>query len=104
MPNVLDPLIQFYRIPAFAQFYLYRIEHLFYYSPRTIGDLQRPKPASSGSDETRCRRSNKQYQLDFGGAASENHRIRWLRVVACRISISPMMRRRCPDGSGSGSR
>jgi len=38
VPNVLDPLIQFYRIPAFAQFY-FCIEHLFYYSPRTIGDL-----------------------------------------------------------------
>jgi SAM-dependent methyltransferase len=38
VPNVLDPLVQLYRIPAFTQFY-FCIEHLFYYSPRTIGDL-----------------------------------------------------------------
>lgn len=36
VPNVLDPLLAFYRIPNFAEFY-YCIEHLFYYSPRTLG-------------------------------------------------------------------
>jgi SAM-dependent methyltransferase len=36
VPNVLDPLLAFYRIPQFAEFY-YCIEHLFYYSPRTLG-------------------------------------------------------------------
>lgn len=36
VPNVLDPLLAFYRIPHFAEFY-YCIEHLFYYSPRTLG-------------------------------------------------------------------
>jgi SAM-dependent methyltransferase len=38
VPNVSDPLLQFYRIPAFDRFY-FCIEHLFYYSPKTIGDL-----------------------------------------------------------------
>ncbi len=36
VPNVLDPLLAFYRIPHFAEFY-YCIEHLFYYSPCTLG-------------------------------------------------------------------
>lgn len=35
VPNVLDPLLAFYRIPQFAEFY-YCIEHLFYYSPSTL--------------------------------------------------------------------
>lgn len=38
VPNVMDPLVQFYDIPQFRQFY-YCIEHLFYYSPQTIADL-----------------------------------------------------------------
>lgn len=40
VPNVMDPLVQFYRIPAFAQFY-FCVEHLFYYSPKTIADVFR---------------------------------------------------------------
>jgi SAM-dependent methyltransferase len=38
VPSVLDPLLQYYRIPEFAHFY-FCIEHLFYYSPKTLGDL-----------------------------------------------------------------
>jgi SAM-dependent methyltransferase len=50
VPNVQDPLVQFYEIPAFRQFY-FCIEHLFYYSPRTIGDLF-AKAGLGGSVET----------------------------------------------------
>ena len=35
VPNAADALLNFYRIPAFAQFY-YCIEHLYYYTPETI--------------------------------------------------------------------
>lgn len=35
VPNVQDPLLSFYRIPKFSEFY-YCIEHLFYYSPHTL--------------------------------------------------------------------
>lgn len=38
VPNVQDALVNFYDIPPFERFY-YCIEHLFYYSPKTIGDL-----------------------------------------------------------------
>lgn len=38
VPNVQDALVNFYDIPAFRQFY-YCIEHLFYYSPKTISDM-----------------------------------------------------------------
>jgi SAM-dependent methyltransferase len=38
VPNVMDPLVQLYDIPAFRQFY-FCIEHLFYYSPRTLEDV-----------------------------------------------------------------
>jgi SAM-dependent methyltransferase len=50
VPNVLDPLVQFYDIPAFRRFY-FCIEHLFYYSPKTIGDLF-AKAGLSGKIET----------------------------------------------------
>jgi SAM-dependent methyltransferase len=50
VPNIMDPLIQLYRIPAFGEFY-FCIEHLFYYSPRTIGDLF-AKVGLRGSVET----------------------------------------------------
>lgn len=36
VPNIDDPLLKLYAIPAFREFY-YCIEHLFYYSPRTLG-------------------------------------------------------------------
>jgi SAM-dependent methyltransferase len=35
VPNVQDALVNFYDIPEFVSFY-YCIEHLFYYSPKTI--------------------------------------------------------------------
>lgn len=35
VPNIQDPLLAFYRIPKFAEFY-YCIEHLYYYSPVTL--------------------------------------------------------------------
>ena len=35
VPNVQDALVNFYNIPEFVSFY-YCIEHLFYYSPKTI--------------------------------------------------------------------
>jgi SAM-dependent methyltransferase len=38
VPNVEDALLQFFSIPAFAGFY-FCIEHLFYYSPKTIREL-----------------------------------------------------------------
>ncbi len=38
VPNILDPLLTLYDIPAFPKFY-YCIEHLFYYSPKTMRDL-----------------------------------------------------------------
>ena len=38
VPNINDPLVSFYDIPTFREFY-YCIEHLYYYSPKTIGDL-----------------------------------------------------------------
>ena len=38
VPNVQDALVQFYNIPPFAQFY-YCVEHLFYYSPKTMADV-----------------------------------------------------------------
>jgi SAM-dependent methyltransferase len=38
VPNVQDALVQFYSIPPFARFY-YCVEHLFYYSPKTIADV-----------------------------------------------------------------
>jgi SAM-dependent methyltransferase len=38
VPNVRDPLVQFYDIPAFRNFY-FCIEHLYYYSPKTIGEV-----------------------------------------------------------------
>ena len=38
VPNVNDALLNFYDIPDFRNFY-YCIEHLFYYSPKTIRDL-----------------------------------------------------------------
>jgi SAM-dependent methyltransferase len=49
VPNVNDALVQFYDIPVFRQFY-FCIEHLFYYSPKTIGDLF-AKTGLSGSIE-----------------------------------------------------
>jgi SAM-dependent methyltransferase len=50
VPNVLDPLLQYYRIPEFTHFY-FCIEHLFYYSPRTLDDLLR-KAGLRGSLDT----------------------------------------------------
>jgi SAM-dependent methyltransferase len=50
VPNVMDPLMRFYRIPAFDRFY-FCIEHLFYYSPKTVGDLF-AKVGLSGTIET----------------------------------------------------
>jgi len=38
VPNVNDALLNFYNIPDFKNFY-YCIEHLFYYSPKTIKNL-----------------------------------------------------------------
>jgi 2-polyprenyl-3-methyl-5-hydroxy-6-metoxy-1,4-benzoquinol methylase len=38
VPNVQDALVQFYSIPPFAHFY-YCVEHLFYYSPKTMADV-----------------------------------------------------------------
>jgi len=38
VPNVQDALVNFYDIPSFAEFY-YCIEHLFYYTPKTITDM-----------------------------------------------------------------
>ena len=38
VPNIQDALVQFYNIPPFAQFY-YCVEHLFYYSPKTMKDV-----------------------------------------------------------------
>lgn len=38
VPNVQDALVNFYVIPEFISFY-YCIEHLFYYSPKTISQL-----------------------------------------------------------------
>jgi 2-polyprenyl-3-methyl-5-hydroxy-6-metoxy-1,4-benzoquinol methylase len=35
VPNINDPLLNFYDIPEFTSFY-YCVEHLFYYSPLTI--------------------------------------------------------------------
>jgi SAM-dependent methyltransferase len=50
VPNVRDALVQFYDIARFRQFY-FCIEHLFYYSPTTIGNLF-AKVGLSGSIET----------------------------------------------------
>ena len=50
VPNVTDPLLGFYRIPEFGRFY-FCIEHLFYYSPKTIGELF-TRAALFGSIET----------------------------------------------------
>ncbi|MBF0554086.1 MAG: class I SAM-dependent methyltransferase [Nitrospirae bacterium] len=36
VPNIQDALVSFYDIPEFLAFY-YCIEHLYYYSPKTIG-------------------------------------------------------------------
>jgi SAM-dependent methyltransferase len=38
VPNVQDALLKFYDIPKFGEFY-FCIEHLFYYSPKTLGQL-----------------------------------------------------------------
>jgi len=38
VPNASDALLNFYDIPDFAQFY-YCIEHLYYYTPTTIGPV-----------------------------------------------------------------
>ncbi|MBF0486921.1 MAG: class I SAM-dependent methyltransferase [Nitrospirae bacterium] len=38
VPNIQDALVSFYDIPEFLEFY-YCIEHLYYYSPTTIGRL-----------------------------------------------------------------
>ena len=38
VPNVQDALVNFYDIQSFAEFY-YCIEHLFYYSPKTIAEV-----------------------------------------------------------------
>ena len=38
VPNIMDPLVNFYDIPEFRAFY-YCIEHVFYYSEKTIGQL-----------------------------------------------------------------
>ncbi len=38
VPNVHDALLHFYNISAFAHFY-YCVEHLFYYSPKTMNDV-----------------------------------------------------------------
>lgn len=38
VPNVQDPLLSFYKIPQFADFY-YCIEHVYYYSPVTLANL-----------------------------------------------------------------
>lgn len=38
VPNIQDALVNFYNIPEFRSFY-YCIEHLFYYSPKTIKKL-----------------------------------------------------------------
>ena len=35
VPNAMDPLVNFYDIPKFRRFY-YCIEHLFYYTPKTL--------------------------------------------------------------------
>lgn len=38
VPNIKDALVNFYEIPEFYQFY-FCIEHLYYYSEKTISDL-----------------------------------------------------------------
>jgi len=38
VPNIRDALVQFYDIQPFARFY-YCVEHLYYYSPKTITDV-----------------------------------------------------------------
>jgi hypothetical protein len=38
VPNISDPLVSLYDIPEFSSFY-YCIEHLFYYSRKTITSL-----------------------------------------------------------------
>ena len=38
VPNINDALLNFYNIPVFKEFY-YCMEHLFYYSPKTIRNL-----------------------------------------------------------------
>jgi ubiquinone/menaquinone biosynthesis C-methylase UbiE len=40
VPNINDALVKFYNIPEFNNFY-FCIEHLFYYSPKTIKELFR---------------------------------------------------------------
>jgi len=40
VPNVQDALVQFYDIPPFAGFY-YCVEHLFYYSAKTLADVMK---------------------------------------------------------------
>lgn len=49
VPNVQDALVNFYDIPTFRQFY-YCIEHLFYYAPKTIGDMFAKAGLSGGID------------------------------------------------------
>jgi len=38
VPNIMDPLLSFFDIPKFTEFY-YCIEHLYYYSPATLRTL-----------------------------------------------------------------
>ncbi len=49
VPNIQDALVNFYSIPEFKKFY-YCVEHLFYYSPKTIQYLF-DKVGLSGSIE-----------------------------------------------------
>lgn len=50
VPNAMDPLVNFYDIPEFRNFY-FCIEHLFYFTPRTL-QLLFDKVQLSGSVES----------------------------------------------------
>ena len=50
VPNVLDPLVNFYEIPEFKEFY-FCIEHLYYFNPTTL-DLVFRQAGLAGSIET----------------------------------------------------